>query len=309
MIELAAAQQAKSAVARMKKAGEEQNTPEKVAAARRSFNWSWRIIAFLHGVNSSANLLIATHVVYNRIHHPGIGTLCEMHAIIVWLKTASYAFTNRDLRHALLHPDQSEPLPEIYASCPYPRNINWKNLCYFWWAPTLVYQPVYPRTERIRWMFVAKRLLEVAGLSIVIWIASAQYAAPLLQNSLDKMFTLDFVSIVERVMKLSTISLFCWLCGFFALFQSFMNALAEVMRFGDREFYGDWWNVSSVRAYWTTWNKPVTNFMRRHIYNSLVRRGWPAMYAQVAVFVLSGILHELLVGVPTHNILGKPSRI
>ncbi|KAF2248158.1 diacylglycerol O-acyltransferase [Trematosphaeria pertusa] len=304
MIELAAAQQAKSAVARMKKAGEEQNTPEKVAAARRSFNWSWRIIAFLHGVNSSANLLIATHVVYNRIHHPGIGTLCEMHAIIVWLKTASYAFTNRDLRHALLHPDQSEPLPEIYASCPYPRNINWKNLCYFWWAPTLVYQPVYPRTERIRWMFVAKRLLEVAGLSIVIWIASAQYAAPLLQNSLDKMFTLDFVSIVERVMKLSTISLFCWLCGFFALFQSFMNALAEVMRFGDREFYGDWWNVSSVRAYWTTWNKPVTNFMRRHIYNSLVRRGWPAMYAQVAVFVLSGILHELLVGVPTHNILG-----
>jgi len=146
--------------------------------------------------------------------------------------------------------------------------------------------------------------VETAGLSIVIWIASAQYAAPLLQNSLDKMFTLDLVSILERVMKLSTISLFCWLCGFFALFQSFLNALAEVMRFADREFYADWWNVSSIRTYWTTWNKPVSHFMKRHIYSPLVGRGVPPQVAQVIVFILSAALHELLVGVPTHNIIG-----
>lgn len=304
LIELGAAQRAKSALARMKKAGEEADTPERLAEARRKFNSTWRVVALLHGINASLNLIISTHIVYYYIHHPGIGTLCELHAIVVWLKSCSYAFTNRDLRHALLHPNQSEPLPKIYAACPYPRNINFKNLCYFWWAPTLVYQPVYPRTEHIRWDFVFKRLLEVAGLSIVVWIASAQYAAPLLQNSMDGLMSMDVVSIVERVMKLSTISLFCWLCGFFALFQSFLNALAEIMRFADREFYGDWWNVSSVRIYWTTWNKPVTNFMRRHIYSPLVGRGCPPAVAQVAVFFLSGILHELVVGVPTHNVIG-----
>ncbi|KAF2677904.1 hypothetical protein K458DRAFT_349498 [Lentithecium fluviatile CBS 122367] len=304
IIELGAAQQAKSALAKMKKAGEEKDTPETLADARRKFNFSWRVVAFFHGVNASFNLIISTQIVYYNIHHPGIGTLCELHAIVVWLKSCSYAFTNRDLRHALLHPNQSEPLPKIYATCPYPRNINFKNLCYFWWAPTLVYQPVYPRTEYIRWGFVARRMLEVVGLSIVVWIASAQYAAPLLQNSMHGLLSMDLVSIIERVMKLSTISLFCWLCGFFALFQSFLNALAEIMRFGDREFYGDWWNVSSVRIYWTTWNKPVTNFMRRHIYSPLVGRGWPPALAQIAVFFLSGILHELLVGVPTHNVIG-----
>ncbi|KAF2788066.1 hypothetical protein K505DRAFT_329219 [Melanomma pulvis-pyrius CBS 109.77] len=304
IIELVAAQQAKSAIARMKKAGEDHDTPAKQEAARRSFNSTWRTIALLHGINATFNLIIATKIVYYDIHHPGIGTLCELHAVIVWLKTCSYAFTNRDLRHALLHPTRSEPLPELYASCPYPRNINIRNLCYFWWAPTLVYQPVYPRTKTIRWGFVFRHLLEVACLSIVIWIASAQYAAPLLRNSLDKISTLDLVSIAERVMKLSTISLFCWLCGFFALFQSFLNALAEVMKFGDREFYGDWWNVSSIRTYWTTWNKPVTNFMRRHIYSPLVGRGCPPAIAQIIVFLFSGVLHELLVGVPTHNIIG-----
>jgi diacylglycerol O-acyltransferase-1 len=300
-IELAAAQQAKVDIARRKKT-DSQDDEEK---DKRDFQLAWYSIAIAHAVNATLNLIIASTVVYYYIHHPGIGTIIEMHAVIVWLKTCSYAFTNRDLRHAYLYPDETTPLPELYSSCPYPRNITLSNLSYFWWAPTLVYQPVYPRTDRIRWSFVFKRMAEVVGLSITIWIASAQYAVPLLQNSLDHMAALDLVSIMERVMKLSTISLFCWLAGFFALFQSFLNALAEVMRFGDREFYSDWWNVCSIRFYWTSWNKPVYHFMKRHIYSPLVSRGVPPKLAQALVFVFSGFLHELLVGIPTHNILCK----
>jgi diacylglycerol O-acyltransferase-1 len=204
--------------------------------------------------------------------------------------------------------ESGDSIPELYASCPYPENITISNLCYFWWAPTLVYQPVYPRSRRIRRSFVIKRTLESIGLSIVIWIVSAQYAAPLLQNSLDKMASLDIISILERLMKLSTISLFCWLCGFYALFHSFLNALAEVMHFADRDFYADWWNVSTVRTYWTSWNKPVYHFMRRHIYAPMIGRGVPVPAAQFIVYLFSGVLHELLVGVPTHNIIGKTPR-
>lgn len=303
IIELVAAQQAKGAVAKRKKTDSKAGITE--AEQRKDFKATWYIIAVAHAVNATLNLIIATTVVYYFIHHPGIGTICEMHAVIVWLKTCSYAFANRDLRHAYLYPDapENETLPDMYKTCPYPQNITLSNLTYFWWAPTLVYQPVYPRTDRIRWNFVFKRLAEVVGLSITIWIASAQYAVPLLQNSLDHMAALDFISIAERIMKLSTISLFCWLAGFFALFQSFLNALAEILRFGDREFYLDWWNVTDIRTYWTLWNRPVYFFMKRHIYSPLVSRGVPPTFAQILVFVFSGFLHELLVGVPTHNIL------
>ncbi|KAF2101125.1 diacylglycerol acyltransferase DGAT2 [Rhizodiscina lignyota] len=303
-IELAAAQQAKRAVARRKRAEEAHKTPDEYRAElRRAFQASWKLIALAHGVNATLNLVIASYVVYYRIHHPLIGTACELHAVIVWLKTCSYAFTNRDLRRAHLSLSSSNEMPELYKSCPYPKNITFNNLTYFWWAPTLVYQPVYPRTTHIRWIFVGKRLAEGVLLSVAIWIASAQYAAPLLQNSLDKMASLDVISILERLMKLSTISLFCWLAGFFAFFQSFLNALAEVMMFGDREFYSDWWNAPSIRKYWTSWNRPVMVFMRRHIYAPLVGRGWPPALAQVTVFVFSGLLHELLVGIPTHNVI------
>ncbi|KAF1990990.1 hypothetical protein K402DRAFT_389190 [Aulographum hederae CBS 113979] len=300
-IELIAARQANDAVAQVKRASE---SDSEIAKKQRSFQLTWRLIALAHGANATLNLAIASWAVYYKIHHPGIGTMCELHAIIIWLKSCSYAFTNRDLRLALLSTSSAAAIPELYKSCPYPRNITIKNLAYFWWAPTLSYQPVYPRTDCIRWPFVFKRLGEIFGLVIVIWVASAQYAAPLLQNSLDMISTLDVISIIERVLKLSTISLFCWLAGFYALFHSFLNALAEVMMFGDREFYGDWWNAPSTRQYWSTWNKPVYHFMRRHVHAPLVGRGIHPALSQILVFVFSGVLHELLVGIPTHNIIG-----
>lgn len=314
IIELAAARQAKAVFGGSKKRdGTATPGGSYVAtdAEKRKFHSTWILIAWLHGINITFCLLITSVAVYFYIHHPLLGTLTEVHAIIVWLKTASYAFTNRDLRHAYLHPSrrQEDALPEIYSQCAYPRNITLSNLTYFWWAPTLVYQPVYPRTNKVRWIFVAKRLAEVFVLSVFMWFASAQYAAPVLRNSLDKVASLDWPSILERLMKLSTISLVIWLAGFFALFQSYLNALAEITRFGDRDFYGDWWNSPSLGVYWRTWNKPVYQFMKRHVYSPLTGRGWKTGSASTMVFLFSGVLHELMVGVPTHNIIGEWRRV
>ncbi len=305
IIELAAAKSARAQRLRSRRrSGTETPTPSAGEAAK--FKRTWKLVAWSHTMNVTLALAITSYTVYYHVHHPLIGTTAEVHAIIVWLKTASYAFTNRDLRHAYLHPSQriEDLLPEIYASCPYPQNITLENLCYFWWAPTLIYQPVYPRSPTIRWPFIVKRLLEICFLSAFIWVASAQYAAPVLLNSLNTISSLSFLGIAERVMKLSTISLVVWLAGFFALFQSFLNALAEITRFADRDFYEDWWNSPSVGAYWRTWNKPVYQFMKRHVFSPLIGRGWSPWSASVAVFSLSAVLHELLVGVPTHNVIG-----
>lgn len=303
-IELFAAQQAKASRAMdIKRANASGPTEDQ----SKHFRAMWIRIRWLHGINATLALSITSWVVYHHIRHPLIGTATEIHAIIVWLKTASYALTNRDLRHAYLHPTKGElaALPELYTQCAYPNNITMKNLAYFWWAPTLVYQPVYPRTEKIRWGFAFKRLGESICLFVFIWFCSAQYATPALKNSLNSMENLKFTSILERILKLSTISLIIWLAGFFAIFQSLLNALAEVTRFGDRNFYDDWWNAASLRDYWTMWNKPVHAFMRRHVYSPMVGRGYRKETSFLAVFFVSAILHEMAVGVPTHNILGK----
>ncbi|KAM7189276.1 MBOAT, membrane-bound O-acyltransferase family domain containing protein [Rhypophila sp. PSN 637] len=303
VIELLAARHARLTRAMLQK---RDGTSSPTVDQSKNFLAAWKIIWVAHAVNITVALAFNTYMVYYHIHHPLIGTLTEIHAVIVWLKTASYAFTNRDLRHAYLHPVKGEldAMPELYKQCPYPENITMNNLVYFWWAPTLVYQPVYPRTDKIRWVFVMKRLGEVLGLTVFIWFTSAQYAAPVLLNSLDKIASLDIPSIVERLLKLSTISLVIWLAGFFALFQSFLNALAEVTRFADRSFYDEWWNSESLGVYWRTWNKPVYQYFKRHVYSPMRSRGWSNRTASFTVFTVSAILHELLVGVPTHNLIG-----
>ncbi|RAL60605.1 hypothetical protein DID88_009800 [Monilinia fructigena] len=148
VVELAAAQQARASLKRSnKRAGTATPGGSYIAteAEQEKFHSTWKIIAWIHGLNITLCLLITSVIVYFFIHHPLIGTITEAHAIIVWLKTYSYAFTCRDLRHAYLHPSSKEEdaLPEIYNKCPYPQNITLNNLTYFWWVPTLVYQPVY----------------------------------------------------------------------------------------------------------------------------------------------------------------------
>jgi diacylglycerol O-acyltransferase 1 len=45
--------------------------------------------------------------------------------------------------------------------------------------------------------------------------------------------------------------------------------------------------------------------MKRHVFTPLVGRGFSGQVAGAFVFIFSGILHEMLVGVPTHSILGQ----
>jgi diacylglycerol O-acyltransferase-1 len=38
------------------------------------------------------------------------------------------------------------------------------------------------------------------------------------------------------------------------MFLCRLNIVAELMCFGDREFYKDWWNAKTVEEYWRMWN-------------------------------------------------------
>ena len=111
--------------------------------------------------------------------------------------------------------------------------------------------------------------------------------------------------IIERLLKLSTVSLVTWLAGFFCIFHSTLNALAEIMRFADRKFYDAWWNSGSLGTYWRLWNLPVHNYFKRHVYIPLRRRGWSYFNSSMVVFTLSAVIHEILFGVPTHAVYSK----
>ncbi|PIA17593.1 hypothetical protein COEREDRAFT_80298 [Coemansia reversa NRRL 1564] len=196
---------------------------------------------------------------------------------------------------------------EIHYAVAYPHNVTLANFVYFWMAPTLCYQPSYPRIAGpIRKSFVAKRLAELVVLCIAMYVVIYQYAVPTLMGSVRAIDSRNGFWLFERVLKLSVVSAIVWFLGFYAIFHAALNALAELLRFADRAFYLDWWNSVDLAAYWREWNLPIHYFCKRHIMVPLVSAplSLPAYAGVLLTFLVSAIMHELLFGIPTHCLKG-----
>ncbi|KAJ2002243.1 hypothetical protein H4R26_003707 [Coemansia thaxteri] len=195
----------------------------------------------------------------------------------------------------------------IQYSVAYPSNVTLCNFGYFWLAPTLCYQPSYPRTVGpIRKSFLAKRLAELVIIGIAMYVLIQQYAVPTLVGSVKAIDKRDGFWLSERVLKLSVISAIVWFLGFYAVFHAGLNALAEMLRFADRAFYLDWWNSVDLAAYWREWNLPIHYFCKRHIMLPLISAplSLPVNVGVMLTFLVSAIMHELLFGIPTHCLRG-----
>ena len=75
------------------------------------------------------------------------------------------------------------------------------------------------------------------GLTSILACRFAQYIEPTIRNSVKPMKEQNWALIVERVLKLAIPTLYIWLVMFYTLFHVWLNIVAEVLQFGDREFY------------------------------------------------------------------------
>ncbi|KAJ6661470.1 hypothetical protein lerEdw1_014379 [Lerista edwardsae] len=180
----------------------------------------------------------------------------------------------------------------------YPANLSYRDMYYFLFAPTLCYELNFPRSPRIRKRFLLRRLLEMLFFLQLLVGLIQQWMVPTIQNSMKPFRDMDYSRIIERLLKLAVPNHLIWLIFFYWWFHSSLNVIAEVMRFGDREFYRDWWNSESVSYFWQNWNIPVHKWCLRHFYKPMIRRGVGKFSAQTAVFLGSAFFHEYLVSVP-----------
>uniref|UniRef100_A0A8C9WSJ4 O-acyltransferase n=1 Tax=Sander lucioperca TaxID=283035 RepID=A0A8C9WSJ4_SANLU len=224
----------------------------------------------------SATVLIVTSMT------PVGGVLSLGIYTVLFLKLYSYQDTNRWCRE--IRQAKAKRLTRSY-SCPsvaqsngsaghthvsYPGNLTHRDMYYFVFAPTLCYQLNFPRSPRIRIRFLMRRLFEM-------WMV------PTIQNSMKPFQVPNHL---------------IWLIFFYWFFHSSMNFVAELLQFGDREFYKDWWNSETVTYFWANWNIPVHKWCLRHFYKPMLRKGVNKFLAQTAVFLMSAFFHEYLVSVP-----------
>lgn len=286
---------------------------EKLLAQKRIWK---RLAVLFHLINFGAVIMIP--VICNafwghRFGLVGAVIVCAVY-IITFLKLWSYVQVNYWCR---LHKEQSARSLRRRASCvlvpglvhsnnrskvednvvSYPDNLTLSDLYYFMMVPSLCYELNFPRTTRIRKSFLIKRILEVLiGLQVVFGLFQ-QWIIPSVKNSLETFSKMEVMAASERLLKLAVPNHLLWLIFFYLLFHSFLNITGEILKFADRNFYGDWWNATNVEDFWRYWNLPIHRWAVRHLYLPMARR-WGRFVAALSVFLLSAFFHEYLVSVP-----------
>ncbi|CDW59063.1 hypothetical protein TTRE_0000739301 [Trichuris trichiura] len=142
-----------------------------------------------------------------------------------------------------------------------------KNFIYFLFAPTLIYRNIYPRYSRI---LVAKHFMEI--------LACVFYSHHLFQN-----FSRDHVSWSSFLLSAFGCVLpasMCYLLTFYAVLHSWMNAFAEMLRFGDRIILPLWSGKMELH--------------RLRLFDKFNDGICGKNIAKMAVFFLSAVVHEYI---------------
>ena len=266
----------------------------------------------LHHVNAHLTLATSMFIAWHFIHKPTVGAALLIHGTITWMKILSYALANEDYRNrrdvdahkatlALI-----ENLDGDDEDIMYPRNVTLPNIFYFWCAPTLTYQIAFPKSPHVRWWKVAGYILRMVIVFGLFTFVLAQVVSPALEGLVTELElshgTYTAGMLAEYWLRLSVANTYLWLLMFYFYFHLYLNFVAEILRFGDRVFYKDWWNSSEVGAYWRLWNLPVHYWLIRHMYFPCIRLKMSRSSGTFVVFLFSAVMHEVLVSIPFHMV-------
>ncbi|OMJ66449.1 hypothetical protein SteCoe_36691 [Stentor coeruleus] len=241
----------------------------------------------------------------------GFIVTCEM--VRMSLKMHSY------LREKLLFADKNNEYAEFIPNDLKSRGVNLETLnipqidisdikteiyrfTYFFFAPTLIYRDEYPKIlSPLKFSMIVVGVMNVFGSISFTFALFQNWCVPYFEESWVEGYSFRFFLVTWfRAMIPATMLL---VLLFFGMLHSWFNLWAEILRFGDREFYTDWWNVSNFGDYYRKWNIVVHEWLFHYVYQDILRfsKGkCSKMFSFVVVFMLSALIHELVLAVSIH---------
>ncbi|KAI0358051.1 MBOAT-domain-containing protein [Trametes cingulata] len=212
-------------------------------------------------------------------------------------KIASLAKAHVELERELTGP--------VEGRVRWPANVTVRDFAWYQLTPTLVYELEYPRTERIRPLYVFEKTAAFFGTFALLYTIVETFIIPLTPTKEQ--------SFARSLLDLAMPFMISYLLLFYIIFECICNAFAELSYFADRQFYDDWvssflqlrfrWNSTSWDEFSRKWNRPVHTFLLRHVYASTMSSyKLTRQSAMFVTFLLSAAAHELVMAIVTKKI-------
>ena len=168
------------------------------------------------------------------------------------------------------------------------------SLLYFMFAPTLIYQHSYPRSrEPTNWLMVLAYLLQWLLLLIPCVLLMNHQVMPMWRVIGKEPLTVAFL----YPLFLWTIvgSALFWLGIGYCFLHCWLNMWAELLTFGDRLFYKNWWSARNGLHAWSLWNYMIHVWIARYIFVPCIRRTRSRIFAILYTFTISAFFHDYLI--------------
>ncbi|VUG17782.1 ARE2 [Brettanomyces bruxellensis] len=247
-----------------------------------------------------------------------------LHSVVFLMKIHSFAFYNGYMwdvtgelevskgylkKHDNLDPEVAQALQKSVNFCTFeletqaqkvqfPKNLTYKNFFEYSMFPTLVYEVSYPRTKRIRWGYFFGKAAGIFGVIFIMVAIAQNNMYPIVMRCLELRRTAPIMTRLKEypliLVEMIPPFLSMYMLTFFLIWELILNAIAELSRFADREFYKEWWNSVDWDQYSRDWNVPVHKFLLRHVYHSTISSFHVSKTtATLVTFFLSSLIHEV----------------
>ncbi|KAL2920124.1 Sterol O-acyltransferase 2 (Sterol-ester synthase 2) [Polyrhizophydium stewartii] len=159
----------------------------------------------------------------------------------------------------------------------------------FWLAvPSLVYETSFRQMPHFRLIHFIYYLVWTLISAFGLYVTVDHLAYPAVRDFAVNGYINTFMLLVPA-MAMYVVLIFLTISEFG------LNTLAELTRFDDREFYGDWWNAIGYESFSRKWFTPVHRFLHAHVFAaSRQQLGLSRPAAMVLAFTVSAFLHELV---------------
>ena len=175
-------------------------------------------------------------------------------------------------------------------------SLEFKRYIFFSFCPSLIYRDKYPQLINYRFDMILAHFTNFLLCFFFFYILLRYICSPYFTSmKLRNYYSLAYFC--YDCFKLAIPGTFYLMAGFFLILHTWLNLWSEILRFGDRRFYEDWWNCTNFEEWYRKWNMVVHEWLYYYVYNDVVRfLGTNSrLLCKIMVFLLSVIIHEIIV--------------
>ena len=166
---------------------------------------------------------------------------------------------------------------------------SFKHFIYFSFVPTFIYRDSYPKKKTRDWKLITTFSFEFLCMIYILFQLQKKTSLYFMNVGKEPLVISEFTTIAYWS-GLNGVCIF--ICIGIGMIHLWMNIVAEIMMFANRNFYDDWWMAVDSKEHQRKWNQLVQLWLYEYVYKVIRSSGGSRNQSAFTVLLIAGFCHD-----------------